>query len=61
MSRAYPCVAALSREERAEVYFAYRVNYLPVALENARRKVRALEAEAARYGMTELLEVGEHG
>jgi hypothetical protein len=61
MPRPYPCVAALSREERAQAYMAYRVNYLPEALDRARRKVRALENEAARYGMTELLEVPPHG
>lgn len=34
---------------------AYRMNYLPVAMAKARAKVEALEKEALRYGMTELL------
>ena len=61
MPRPYPSIAALTREEHAQVYMAYRVNYLPDALERARRKVRALENEARRYGMTELLEVPPYG
>lgn len=55
MPRPYSCVAALSRAEHAEVYMAYRVNYLPDALDRARRKVAALENEARRYGMHDLL------
>lgn len=35
---------------------AYRVRYLPAQLEAARRKVAALETEARRYGMHDLLE-----
>lgn len=35
---------------------AQRIRYLPGQLERARRKVTALENEARRYGMTELLE-----
>jgi len=61
MVRPYPCVAALVPEERAQVYFIHRVNYLPIALERTRAKLRRLEAEALSYGMTELLEVGQHG
>jgi hypothetical protein len=34
----------------------YRAKYLPNQLELARRKVAALENEARRYGMNELLE-----
>lgn len=37
-------------------YLAYRVRILPEQLEGARRKVAALENEARRYGMTDLLE-----
>ena len=33
-----------------------RLRYLPAQLEAARHKVRALENEARRYGMAELLE-----
>lgn len=33
-----------------------RIRYLPKQLERARRKVAALETEALRYGMTELVE-----
>lgn len=36
--------------------FAYRVRYLPAQLEAARHKVRALENEARRLGMTDLLD-----
>ena len=39
-----------------ERYLAYRVRILPEQLEGARRKVAALESEARRYGMTDLLE-----
>lgn len=46
----------MTREERLDDYRAHRINYLPIALDNARRKVRALEIEATRYGMTDLLE-----
>lgn len=35
---------------------SHRMNYLPRQLETARRKVAALEAEAARLGMDFLLE-----
>lgn len=34
---------------------------LPDQLSRARKRVRRLELECRRYGMTELLEVGEHG
>jgi hypothetical protein len=34
----------------------YRVRRLPAQLENARARVRQLEAEARRYGFTDLLE-----
>lgn len=40
----------------AERYQEYRLRYLPVQLEAARRKVALLENEARRYGMTDLLE-----
>jgi hypothetical protein len=42
-------------EERAEARLAYRVRYLPQQIEATRRKLRLLEIEAARYGMTDLL------
>ena len=34
----------------------YRIRALPARIEAARRKVTALENEARRYGMTDLLE-----
>lgn len=34
-----------------------RVQYLPVALDAARRKVEALEREAVRYGLRDLVGV----
>lgn len=37
-------------------HILYRQRFLPVQLERARAKVAALETEARRYGMTELLE-----
>lgn len=40
----------------ADRYLEHRVRYLPMALEAARRKVAALENEARRYGMTDLVE-----
>lgn len=55
MSRPYASIHELSREDRASVYMAHRIRYLPTAIDNARRNLRALENEAARYGMTELL------
>ena len=48
-------------DERRQDYLAHRVRYLPRQLEAARHKVAALENEAARYGMVELLEVPQHG
>lgn len=41
---------------RQSAHMAYRVRILPVQLEGARNKLAALENEARRYGMTELLE-----
>ena len=38
-----------------DAYLAHRVRALPVMLENARRKVMALENEARRYRMFDLL------
>lgn len=38
-----------------------RVRNLPDQLERARHRVRQLENEARRYGMTELLEVSSCG
>jgi hypothetical protein len=35
---------------------SYRMRYLPEQLENTRRKLAALENEARRYGLTDLLE-----
>lgn len=39
----------------------YRARILPEQLERARRRVQMLEREAARYGMLDLLNGGEHG
>jgi hypothetical protein len=47
---------ALTPSER---YFEYRLRYLPAQLDAARAKVAALEVEARRYGMTELLEAAQ--
>lgn len=55
MTRPYSAVAFATREEHADAYLAHRVRYLPIALDNARRKVAALEREAKRYGMEGLL------
>jgi hypothetical protein len=37
-------------------YMERRIRRLPAMLDGARRKVAAYEAEARRYGMTELLD-----
>lgn len=50
----------MTRAEREAVYEYNRRRYLPSQLEAARRKVEALENEAKRYGMTELLTHIEH-
>jgi len=44
------------RQEQEDTYLAYRVRYLPAQLEKARTKVRHLENEARRLGLTELIE-----
>lgn len=49
----------LSRDQLNTRWMAYRLSVLPDQLDLARRKVRALENEARRLGMTELLEVGQ--
>lgn len=41
----------------AERYLAYRIRIVPQQLDAARRKVAALENEARRLGMVDLLEV----
>ncbi len=46
----------LARNESYEAHLAYRVRVLPKQLATARAKVRKLEEEAQRYGMTDLLE-----
>lgn len=49
-------VGEMKREDRETAYRVHRIRYLPFALDAARRKVRALENEARRYGMEDLLE-----
>lgn len=44
------------KEKPVERYVRHRLAYLPTQLENARRKLAALENEARRYGMHDLLE-----
>jgi len=44
------------RQEQEDIYLAYRVRYLPAQLEKARTKVKHLENEARRLGLTELIE-----
>lgn len=48
-----------STPERKRDAIADRKRYLPIQLEATRRKLRMLENEARRYGMTELLEAGQ--
>lgn len=43
-------------ETPAERYYRHRVEYLPKQLAATRHKLAALENEARRYGLTELLE-----
>ena len=51
MSFPYPAEAF---DDRRVAYLERRIRRLPAMLENARRKVAALETEARRYGMDEL-------
>lgn len=48
-----------SYEMRRVAHMEYRLRYLPRQIEAARAKVIALENEARRCGMTELLEGGK--
>lgn len=48
--------AQLDYEAKRVKYVAHRVAYLPRAIDSARRKLSALENEARRYGMNDLLE-----
>lgn len=43
------------REDKRLAHIMYRQRALPRQLEHARARVRQLENEAARYGMTHLL------
>lgn len=45
----------LTREQQEQQWLAYRIRILPEQLEAARRKVAALEREAERLGMFDLL------
>ena len=51
----------MTLSERRSDYMAYRIRYLPQQIAATERKLATLRREAARYGMTELLEVPEHG
>lgn len=46
----------VNAEEQRIGRMQYRMRYLPRQIEGARAKLAALENEARRYGMTELLE-----
>lgn len=46
----------ITRSEMETKWLHYRLRILPEQLEAARRKVRALENEATRYGLTHLVE-----
>jgi hypothetical protein len=48
----------MARDERVADYTAYRIRYLPTAIDNARRNLAALENEARRLGLPHLLEDG---
>lgn len=48
-----------SSEMRRVAHMEYRLRYLPRQIEAARAKVVALENEARRYGMDELVEVSQ--
>lgn len=45
----------LTRADRVLRYEEHRRRYLPVAIDNARRKLRALKVEAHRLGLKDLL------
>ncbi len=49
----------LDKHNEQQRFLAYRVRMVPQQLDAARRKVAALEREAARYGMHDLLRGGE--
>lgn len=49
------CALKLTREEKELSYKLYRIKYLPRQLEATRAKLRALENEARRYGMEDIL------
>lgn len=46
---------ALDRQSAQKRWIVYRLRFLPQQLEAARHKVRMLENEARRYGLTDLL------
>ena len=46
------------KKSREENYLCYRLRYLPIQIEAARRKLVALEREAARLGMHDLIQRG---
>ena len=45
-----------SASDRRARYLVHRVNYLPMQIAATRRKLAALENEARRYGMTDLVD-----
>lgn len=56
--RAYKAKARVNRDRDA-AHLAYRVQYLPGQIEATRRKLTALENEARRYGMHDLVGGGQ--
>ena len=46
---------SITKAEIETKWLSYRLRALPEQLDAARRKVRALENEATRYGLTHLL------
>lgn len=52
LRRARDQYEAIAPEDR---YFDHRVRYLPRAIAGTRRKLAALEEEAARYGLHDLV------
>lgn len=50
---------AKARKASELSHLTYRMKYLPQQLEDARRKLAALENEARRYRMFDLLETGQ--
>ena len=55
-TRRRPLARDMSPDERRQDYIEHRMRYLPGQIRAVEHKLAMLRNEAARYGMTELLE-----